>query len=53
MLSSFKTLVTTSTTDYHWIIAGDGDYRDEFEQKIREYGLEQYITITGTSANMS
>lgn len=47
MLSSFKTLVTTSTTDYHWIIAGDGDYRDEFEQKIREYGLEQYITITG------
>lgn len=36
---------------YHFYVIGDGEQRDEIEQKLKEYGLEETFILVGYDAN--
>ena len=36
----------------HFVMAGDGELRPEIEKRIREYGIDEYITLLGWQDDM-
>ena len=47
MLKIFNEIVQDGDKDIYWVIAGDGEYRKQFEKNISEYGLQNRITLLG------
>ncbi|KZZ12876.1 glycosyltransferase family 4 protein [Thalassolituus sp. UBA3500] len=47
MLKIFNEIVQDGDKEIHWVIAGDGDYRKEFENDISKYGLQNRLTLLG------
>ncbi|MBC7004157.1 glycosyltransferase family 4 protein, partial [Photobacterium sp. BZF1] len=47
MLVTYDKLIKDSNKKYHWFIAGDGDFKVDFEDTIKSLGLEKNITLLG------
>ena len=50
LIEHIKKLVK-ERTDFHWYILGDGEKRKFLENKIKEYGLNEYVTLLGYQNN--
>lgn len=46
-------LLKEKTTDFEWIILGEGEDRPYLEQKIQEYGLTNLVQLKGRVNNVS
>lgn len=40
-------LVVKQTQNVHFLLVGDGELRFDAESKVKEYGLEEWVTFTG------
>lgn len=52
MLIDCAKLVFDKHSDWSWIIIGDGEEKEPLLKKIKEYGLENHIYLTGNVKNI-
>ena len=53
MLADIAKLVFSRHPDWEWHIMGDGPCRAEFEEKIKQYGIEKNIVMHGAVSDAS
>lgn len=51
VLETARILRDRKTTDFRWYIVGDGDQKQMLEERIRTYGLQKWVILTGQLKN--